>query len=160
MRVCSSTLSQIMATPEQCILITPSLDDLTVFPPNGSPLAAVLPAPSNPYLTCTPNDSGALPSGCTLGWIYLDGTDVPSDIGAPPATWASADQGERTVIVDPAGQLSTCGGCAGAPQTAYYSCCYTTQDTCLDFSTPATMVPTPSPTKGMNGRGNGGRRLY
>ena len=152
-------LLQIMATPEKCILITPTLDDLTVLPaPQGSPLAAVLPAPSNPYLTCTPNDSGLPPSGCTLGWLYLDGTDVPSDIGPAPATWISADQGERIVIVDAtAGQLSTCGGCAGNPNTAYYSCCFTSEDTCLDYSIPATMAPTPAPTKGKNGRGG---RLY
>ena len=134
--------TQLAATPANCVLVVPDEFMLAASPPQTDfPALAPIIKDSAAVTACTPDNSAAPPTGCTLGWTFLDGTPVPSDIGTPTSTWRMAMANQPLVVARPTG--------AGTPPmvqfetgtqnffeglTAYYECCLTDPGTCVEFT--------------------------
>jgi len=145
----------IEATPESCILKVPTTDDIQIYQVGApSPIVPVFKDTAK-VNTCTADsgDPTLDPPGCTLDWFFVDGTPVPSDIGGTDPTWLNAGPGEPLVAVDPtSGLFVTFLPSAANEFTAYYSCCYVSEDACAAFVEPMTQAPTPA--KGKGGKGS------
>ena len=149
----------VLATPPNCVLTAPSLEMLMVAPLTAT--LAIVPVVKDPALLATcleeTTASGDLgPTGCSEGWKYLDGTAFE----APVETMAGqADVWRHARPVFPTVGMSSTGEYQNFDLTlttltyeAYYSCCNIDEDSCIAYTEPATMAPTPAPTKGKNSR--------
>ena len=140
------------AAPEGCVLKVPSALDLQLLPTPGFN-GIIVPVVAD-FATV-----GACVAPPCEGFFYLDGTPVPvTDFAAgEPAPGDSAAYIPIPPPTDPiTGEPLLVGATAdeilALLLTAFYSCCLASEETCTEFTAPATMVPTPSPTKGKSSR--------
>ena len=143
----------IAAAPEGCVLKVPSALDLQLVPPGVGDGIIV------PVVADFATVGACLAPPCTDGFFYLDGTPVPATdfAGGEPVPGDSTAFMPLAPPLGPTGEPLIVGATAaeirgGAGLIAYYSCCLASEETCTEFTAPATMVPTPSPTKGKSPR--------
>ena len=122
----------IRLTPPGCILKVPTLADISVLPPQGSP---IVPLVKDPALinNCVADSSEA--DGCRSNWFYLDGTPAPND-----ASFWGAGVGPNEPIVFTqndeiwsTGARSAISPAQGPSLTAYYACCLANNFPCAAF---------------------------
>lgn len=147
----------IAAAPPGCILVTPTPEELIIYPVGA--ITILLPFVAGPEIaTCIP-DSIAL-GGCGTVFTDLAGNPVVLPCSGNPAVLAwdctNLNVNEPYVGLSGPNQARTTPAPAfppvlGAPVfAAYYHCCV--EQACADYVEPTTEAPTPAPTKGKSRR--------